>query len=129
MVVSSALFCLAINVFHEARGEVIPGQYAVAQVTMNRAEHDPNRVCKVVYEKSQFSWTLDDRKRKVNPKHVDSDAWNRSVVIAKTVLHGRMKTDLSRGATYYHATHVKPKWRKSFKQSAVIGRHVFYRTL
>ena len=30
------LMCLARNIYHEARGEPITGQYAVAEVTMNR---------------------------------------------------------------------------------------------
>jgi len=43
--------CLATNIYHEARGEPLPGKYAVAIVTLNRvksADH-PNDVCRVVY--------------------------------------------------------------------------------
>ena len=32
--------CLALNVYHEARGESRSGQYAVATVTMNRVQSD-----------------------------------------------------------------------------------------
>ena len=51
--------CLAMNIYHEARGERWEGQIAVAHVTMNRVAHDewPNNVCDVVYQKKQFSWT------------------------------------------------------------------------
>ena len=55
MLISTAALCLALNVFHEARGEFIPGQYAVALVTLNRAEHDPAKVCDVVFKRHQFS--------------------------------------------------------------------------
>ncbi|NIO43392.1 MAG: hypothetical protein GTO41_26515, partial [Burkholderiales bacterium] len=47
------LNCLALNVYHEARGEPMAGQYAVAEVTMNRvaSRRYPNTVCKVVFQK------------------------------------------------------------------------------
>ena len=56
MILESAVLCLALNIYHEARSEMIPGQYAVAQVTMNRAGEKSN-VCKTVVAKHQFSWT------------------------------------------------------------------------
>jgi len=38
--------CMTANIYHEARGEPIKGQYAVAHVVMNRVHHDqfPNSV-------------------------------------------------------------------------------------
>ena len=48
MVVGSAgLFCLALNVYFEARSEDLASQYAVAEVTLNRvASPDfPDDVC------------------------------------------------------------------------------------
>ena len=32
--------CLALNIYHEARGEPIVGQEAVAYVTINRMHHE-----------------------------------------------------------------------------------------
>src|ERR1051325_5973846 len=61
--------CLALNVYFEARGEPEAGQYAVAEVTMNRVASPsyPDTVCEVVYQKNwdtirgryvaAFSWT------------------------------------------------------------------------
>ena len=51
--------CLAMNIYHEARGERMEGQIAVAQVTLNRAAHEewPSTICDVVYQPKQFSWT------------------------------------------------------------------------
>ena len=60
------LKCLADNIYFEAGYESFEGKVAVAQVTLNRANH-PNwssDVCKVVYQKNviyekvvcQFSW-------------------------------------------------------------------------
>ncbi|TLZ19962.1 MAG: hypothetical protein E6K26_04220, partial [Gammaproteobacteria bacterium] len=49
---ASDLRCLAENIYFEARGEPIAGQYAVAEVTLNRtqAQHFPHTVCEVVHE-------------------------------------------------------------------------------
>src|SRR5262245_51695399 len=55
---AEAIACLARNVYFEARGEIELGQYAVAEVTMNRKASGlyPNTVCGVVYERKAFSW-------------------------------------------------------------------------
>lgn len=50
MTLSEALLCLALNVYFEARGEPIIGQYAVAHVTLNRVKENNSTVCKEVYK-------------------------------------------------------------------------------
>ena len=44
------LYCLAINIYHEARADHIAGQYAVADVVLNRVQDTryPNTICEVV---------------------------------------------------------------------------------
>ena len=46
--------CLAFDVYFEARGEPEAGQYAVAEVTMNRVASGryPDTVCGVVHQKN-----------------------------------------------------------------------------
>ena len=53
--------CLACNLYFEARGEEKTGIVAVAMVTLNRVNsfEYPNSICKVVWQKWQFSWTRD----------------------------------------------------------------------
>ncbi|MCR4301881.1 MAG: cell wall hydrolase, partial [Sulfuricaulis sp.] len=48
------LTCLALNVYFEARGEPSAGQFAVAEVTMNRVASGryPDTVCGVVHQKN-----------------------------------------------------------------------------
>lgn len=115
----TALLCLALNVFHEARGESLEGQIAVAHVTHNRAQKDPKNYCKVVYAKGQFSWV-----GKVKPADKKSEAWKQAVAVAKTFWFFEDKT---KGSTFYHATYVKPNWRKTKKYAARIGTRIFYR--
>jgi N-acetylmuramoyl-L-alanine amidase len=124
--------CLAQNIYHEARGEPIAGQFAVAEVTLNRMRsHEfPNSVCKVVYQTHwnpsrkeivhAFSWTG----LKVTT-NLHSAAWRQAWEIARTVLTRDRKPTLA-GALYYHSVNVKPTWSHTHKRLAIIGRHIFY---
>ena len=114
--------CLARNIYHEARGEPLEGQIAVAQVTLNRVKSSRfhNTVCAVVYAHRQFSWTLDKTKRVR-----DKQAWKRSVAIARAVL--TQSVDLPHfPALYFHTHQVRPRWAKTKRVIAVINNHIFY---
>tara|TARA_R110000764_G_scaffold84463_2_gene165156 strand:- start:42 stop:434 length:393 start_codon:yes stop_codon:yes gene_type:complete len=128
--ISAALVCLAMNVYHEARGEPVIGQYAVAQVVMNRVQSDrfPDDICKVIHQglhkgrhKCQFSWYCDGK----SDKAYDELAWARSLIVADNVFSGRV-LDVTSGSTHYHALSVKPYWSKEFKITATYGSHRFY---
>lgn len=129
---SDQIECLAMNIYHEARGEPIAGQYAVAEVTLNRTHSNefPSSVCKVVYQKhwnpsrkevvSAFSWTGEPV-----TTNTHSAAWRQAWEIARTVLtHERTPT--LQGALYYHSIDVKPDWARTHKRLGIIGRHIFY---
>jgi len=118
-----SLDCLARNVYYEARGEPLPGQYAVAEVTLNRRASlgYPKTVCEVVYQSDAFSWT--------GMEGLDApagEAWQRAVKVAQDVYYQRRVPTLN-GALHYHATHIRPGWSKERQRVARIGRHVFYR--
>jgi spore germination cell wall hydrolase CwlJ-like protein len=117
------LDCLARNVYYEARGESLAGQYAVAEVTMNRKASlgYPKTVCEVVFQKDAFSWT--GMRSLGEPS---GDAWQRALKVAQDVYYGSRPTGLH-GATHYHATYVTPDWSSERERIARIGRHVFYR--
>lgn len=126
------LTCLTRNIYHEARGEPIDGQYAVAEVTMNRvtSKHYPNTVCDVVYQEnfdvirkrnvSAFSWTEIDITAPLNKK-----IWNRTWKIAEEVYDERAEPRAD-GALFYHSKHIRPRWSRGKRRIARIGRHIFY---
>lgn len=115
--------CLAMNIYHEARSESMQGQIAVAQVTLNRVEHDkwPSTICEVVYEPKQFSWTflLKDHST------TEARAWKKAQIIARDVMIGNVE-DPTYGAVFYHANYVNPDWAEFLDLSKVIGNHLFY---
>jgi spore germination cell wall hydrolase CwlJ-like protein len=118
-----SLDCLARNVYYEARGESAAGQYAVAEVTMNRKASPlyPKTVCDVVYQREAFSWT--DSKDLETPA---GPAWKRAQKIADEVYYQRRPPSMS-GVLHFHAVYVQPDWSKERRRVARIGRHVFYR--
>jgi spore germination cell wall hydrolase CwlJ-like protein len=117
-----SLDCLARNVYYEARGESLAGQYAVAEVTMNRKSSlgYPKTVCEVVYQKDAFSWTG------MKVAAPAGESWQRALKVAQDIYYQRRPAELP-GATHYHATYVKPDWSEERERVARIGRHVFYR--
>jgi N-acetylmuramoyl-L-alanine amidase len=127
------LECLARNVYFEARGEPQAGQYAVAEVTMNRkaSKRYPATVCAVVYEKrwdairkryvGAFAWT--EFYAVPEPR---GEAWEQAQKVAEDVYYRREPPQLD-GALFYHATSIRPSWARRQEPVARIGRHVFYR--
>jgi spore germination cell wall hydrolase CwlJ-like protein len=126
------LNCLTKNIYYEARGEPVDGQYAVAEVTMNRvaSKHYPNTVCEVVYQErfdiirkrnvSAFSWTELDLSGPVN-----QNIWKRAWKIAEEVYDEQAKPRAD-GALFYHSKYIRPRWARGKRRIARIGRHIFY---
>jgi len=127
------LQCLAENIYFEARGEPLDGQYAVAEVTLNRthSRNFPHSVCAVVHEAhwdvtrrrfvADFSWT-----ELGESVATDGVAWKQALAVASAAYDDRHEL-LVPGALFYHAINVQPAWAKTKKPLATIGNHIFYR--
>lgn len=120
-VLTSAIMCMALNIYNEARGEPLHGQYAVAHVTLNRVADPrwPDTVCKVIYQPAQFSWTLERFTIK------ESRSLDLAIDIATDVLDGDYQTPIE-CADHYHNHTVRPSWAQDMRIEAVIGNHIFY---
>ena len=130
--------CLALNIYHEARGESIAGQVAVAWVTLNRMESQsfPNSICGVVYQartdsagnpirnQCQFSWYCDGRSDRIRNQR----EWEDVQLIADVVLldWARASESPVQNATFYHADYVTPYWASAFTEIATVDNHIFY---
>jgi spore germination cell wall hydrolase CwlJ-like protein len=125
--------CLAENVYFEARGEPLNGQYAVAEVTINRlrSPYFPKTICGVVHDTrwdplrrrftAHFSWTqMQDRGEPWGP------LWQQSMAVATAVINDTYMPIVP-DALYYHADSVQPYWANAKRSVAKIGSHVFYR--
>lgn len=122
--------CMTEAIYFEARGESIEGQYAVAEVILNRVDsaNYPDSVCAVVNQGTgrryacQFTYTCDGIPEIVT----DQRAWNRAGNIARIMLDDAPRS-LTGGATHYHADWVNPHWARVYPRTARYGSHIFYR--
>lgn len=117
--------CMAMNIYHEGRGESAKGQAAIAAVTMNRVHSAryPNTVCEVVWQRKQFSWT-----RLAAHHHAirDRRAWKEALVIAELFLNGAKMPQVGEEITHYHSVDVQPYWSDNSRLVVQIGDHLFY---
>jgi spore germination cell wall hydrolase CwlJ-like protein len=118
--------CLAENIYYEAGFEPEAGKVAVALVTLNRMQDPrfPKDICGVVKQRTtsvcQFSWFCN--KVSIKNKEVYEDA--KEVAIYVYANYENLK-DITKGALYYHADYVNPRWK--LEKTTVIGRHIFYK--
>ena len=132
--------CLALNIYHEARGDNYAGKTAVTDVVLNRVNDAryPNSICGVVYQSKlnqygapvingcQFSWYCDGQS---DVPTQSSTAYQEAENIAVQVLRTGHMRGITEGSTHYHAFYVNPYWANSNGMSAIgrIGDHMFYR--
>jgi len=116
--IEAALLCMALNLYHESRGEPLTGQMAVAQTTLNRAGRDPAKVCEVVSAFRQFSWTISP------PRVENGPAWQTAQEVARLSFS---MNDFTNCSTHYHNLFVSPYWKSDMQIVGQFGNHVFYR--
>lgn len=119
--------CMAVAVYHEARGESLEGQLAVARVIMNRTESAkyPDSWCKVVKQPWQFSF-VNRRTGRFPAVNERSEAWARAQAITRIAIANAAPI-LSYDVLWYHADYVAPSWGRRLTFVEKIGNHIFYR--
>ncbi len=118
--------CIAVAVYHEARGESVEGQLAVAKVIMNRAASGkyPASWCGVVKQPWQFSFVRHGQFPSVDE---GSAAWRKAVGITRLAVANAV-TSVPRECLWYHANYVAPRWSSNLQRVEQIGAHIFYRS-
>ncbi|MEL7280872.1 MAG: cell wall hydrolase [Pseudomonadota bacterium] len=122
--------CLAEALYFEARGESVKGQFAVAEVILNRVDNAdfPDTVCGVVHQgtgrkyQCQFTYTCDGHKEVIT----EPRAFDLVGKIAHLMVEGAPRP-LTKGATHYHTRAVSPRWSRVYPRVATIGVHHFYK--
>lgn len=119
------IFWLAINLYHEARGESLEGQVAIGHVVMNRALEKHKSCKEIILQPWQFSWHNGDR----FPPITDYDAFRAALNSAEALVSERLDGKNLDGADHYFNPHVVlPDWAKSMTLVRRIGNHDFYRS-
>lgn len=119
--------CLAVAVYHEARGESLEGQLAVANVVINRTNSPkyPDSWCKVVKQPWQFSF-VNPRTGSYPSVNLNSQAWANAQAIAR-IAASNTAAEVDPDVLWYHADYVAPSWGKRLQLVEKIGTHIFYR--
>ena len=120
--------CLAQALYFEARGESVKGQFAVAEVILNRVDSGlyPRSICGVVKQGSryacQFSYVCDGYSEQIRERA----AYAQVAKVARLMIDGAPR-ELTDGATHFRTGAVMPGWARKFTQTAKIGAHYFHR--
>ena len=130
-------YCLAQNIYFEARGSNLADRAGVANVVMNRTKDRryPATICEVVRQgekdangnmvrnRCQFSWYCDGK----SDVPGNQDLWIDAQMLAWEMIENNKYRGLTEGATHYHATYVSPNWARDLQLVGRLGAHIFYR--
>jgi spore germination cell wall hydrolase CwlJ-like protein len=120
---TSDIFWMAVNIYHEARGEPTEGQKAVCKVVLNRHVKRRQTIKDVILWPNQFSW----HNGGVFPPIKDYKALERCLSIAKDASLEWLNGDKLDSADHYHSDSIeKPWWAHKMTVVKKIGRHIFY---
>ncbi len=127
---------LARTLWGEARGEGEGGMEAVANVILNREKIAQkkgkfwwgNNIIQICQKPYQFScWNRSDPNFQKLQSVDKSDLYFATALrIANRAVAGVL-TDVTSGATHYHASSITPYWAKGQTPITIIGAHKFYR--
>jgi len=116
-----AFFLLALNIYHEGRGEPLAGQIMICHTVLNRADDDYGKIEEVIFSPYQFSWTA-DRNKYVKDYAAFMDC-KKAVV---KCLQQRKRGYTGLGVTHYHGVDITPEWASNLEPVVMIGKHIFY---
>lgn len=126
------LECLALNIYHEARGESLEGMVAVTQVVLNRVKDPayPDTPCEVVREdrsggqgKCQFSWWCDGK----SDRPTDAEAWETAKAVVRGIVEDELIPWVVPEVKHYVRCGIRQSWLNSMSFYGRIGNHCFYR--
>lgn len=132
--------CLALNMYHEARGSTVKDQIATTYVVFNRMDnkHYPlnyktKSICNIVFDRWQFCWTNGEQVAmpRVNLSG-ERIAWEKAQQLALNLyqnpIHKQMAKEFQ--LQHYVVTPLlydkkRPKWIDKRKLTVSIGKHSY----
>lgn len=129
--------CLALNIYHEARGSSIQDRIASTYVVFNRYEDkdypltsnkQTKSLCDVVFDRYQFCWTNGDTISFPSEK----EAWEKAQKLAYELYTNPIHKELARkfALKHYVVTSLvydkhRPKWIDRRKMTIRLGKHSY----
>ena len=134
--------CLALNMFHEARGSTVKDQIASTYVVFNRymdtnypltLKNKKRSLCNIIFDKWQFCWTNGHKIPKPDvKKYGEKNAWEKAQKLAMELynnpIHKQMASEFQ--LQHYVVTPLiydkhRPKWINKRKLTIQIGKHSY----
>lgn len=148
------IYCLALNSYHEARGESFEAKVGIAQTVMNRVSdvtgefRRHNDICGIVKRAHRngdgspirhrcwYSWYCNGVSNRVQLHHPDGQinvlerrAWEESIQAAFFAYH-YLYPDLTYGSTHYYNDHIAdPHWSDYYETTVRLDNHIFLRPI
>lgn len=118
----SAKMALALNIYHEAKGESLEGKLMVAEVVMNRVEDKrfPKTICEVVYDKGQFEWVSKNLSVK------EPEVFENIVELSGEILDGEVDLPGTE-ALFFKSKGYKSAFHSKRVFLGTVGNHEFYK--
>jgi spore germination cell wall hydrolase CwlJ-like protein len=124
VMLKSAVLCLALASYHEARSEPIAAQIAVQKILQHRAISHATSVCKALAMNDQFSFY---KRYHVVPKPVnliEKCAWSQAKNIALSLIKLQVK-GITKDHLYFNETRLGKRYETKTKP-VKIGKLLFY---
>ena len=132
--------CLALNMYHEARGSTVKDQIATTYVVFNRMDnkqyplnYKTKSICNVVFDRWQFCWTNGDQVAmpKVNISG-ERLAWEKAQDLALSLYTNPIHKQMAKKFQLQHYVVTpllydksRPKWINKRKLTTSIGKHSY----
>jgi N-acetylmuramoyl-L-alanine amidase len=116
---------IAATLILEAGGEKDSNaMIAVYEVIRNRAEKSGQHMMVEIFRRKQFScWNNIPQRKHLFKKAQQHPKYK----IAYQIVDRDEKTNVTNGATHYHADYVLPYWASTMTKTVTIGKHIFYK--
>jgi len=129
---TTAMMCMALAIYFEARSETLVAQHMVAEVIMNRVASPkyPSEVCAVIQQDlgpndhdCQFSFYCDGVPETID----DVVAFEKALWAGIDVITGAHERVLPTNTMWYHTKAVAPSWSGNLVHVSMSEAHHFYK--
>ena len=121
--IQKQVICLALNLYHEARGSSADDIMAVGLTTRNRVNAANSDYCSIIWQKGQYVWTKRPIRGQMPRDYV---TWSKIIIIAAQIVTVAEMDDITGGADSFYSRHIHaPRWAMRSPIHVRIGGHVF----
>lgn len=123
--------CVRSILWFESRNQGEKGMRAVLSVVVNRFKHKkyPDTFCKIESQRKQFSYVVNGRKPKINPKDEHEEKILEQVSkLAHSAVVGSFKPIFPSTVLHYARKEIENSWTRDLQRYTTVSDHAFYKS-